>query len=161
MTAKEGKYLTFSLGKETYGIPIVSVKEIIGIISITEVPKTPKFIKGVINLRGNIIPLLDLRLKFNMNFKEYDDRTCIVVIELTHNDTKKWIGIAVESVSEVIYLNQENIEPPHEYFNDENQNFLIGMGKLKEQVILLLDIENILSSKEKNIITEIGGEENV
>jgi len=143
-----GKYLTFSLNSENYGIPILKVKEIIGLMDITYVPKTPEFIKGVINLRGKIIPIMDLRLKFKMEEKIYNERTCFIVVEVSINNIKRLIGIVVDTVSEVLTINKEDIEPPPDYGTKAEKSFLIGMGKVKGKVIILLNIEQILSYEE-------------
>lgn len=150
-----GKYLTFVLAKEEYGIPILKVREIIKLLEITSIPKTPGYIKGVINLRGKIIPIMDLRLKFGLEEKEYNERTCIVVVEITLNETKKLMGLIVDNVSEVVNLATDQIEPPPEYGYQNNQGYLIGVGKVKERVILLLDIEQILSREESVLLKEL------
>lgn len=150
-----GKYLTFVLAKEEYGIPILKVKEIIKLLDITSIPKTPGYIKGVINLRGKIIPIMDLRLKFGLEEMEYNERTCIVVVEITLNETRKLMGLIVDTVSEVANLTTDQIEPPPEYGFQNNQGFLIGVGKVKERVILLLDIERILSREESILLKEM------
>ncbi|MFP4017513.1 MAG: chemotaxis protein CheW, partial [Halanaerobiales bacterium] len=115
MENQKGKYLTFSLGKEEYGIPILEVKEIIGMMEITEVPKSPEFIRGVINLRGKIIPLMDLRLKFGLEELEYTERTCIIVIDIVNDENTKQIGVAVDAVSEVVSIPEDAIESPPSY----------------------------------------------
>lgn len=148
MEISGGKFLTFALGGEEYGIPIQKVKEIIGIMDITNVPRTPQFIKGVINLRGKIIPVMDLRLKFGLEERAYNQRTCIVVVEIHMTDTKRMMGIVVDTVSEVVNIQKGEIEPPPQYSSHEDNEFLIGMGKVKGKVILLLDIEQVLSSEE-------------
>jgi purine-binding chemotaxis protein CheW len=143
-----GKFLTFALGSEEYGIPIQKVKEIIGIMDITNIPKTPQFIKGVINLRGKIIPVMDLRLKFGLVEKSYDQRTCIIVVEIGIADAKRMMGIVVDTISEVISIQKGEIEPPPQYSTHVDNEFLTGLGKVKGKVILLLEIEHVLSSDE-------------
>ena len=150
-----GKFLTFALGSEEYAIPIQKVIEIIGIMDITSIPRTPAFIKGVINLRGKIIPVMDLRLKFDLEEKEYNQRTCIVVVEIELADSKRLVGIVVDTVSEVVNIQKNDIEPPPKYGGAVDTVFLTGMGKFKGKVILLLDIEQILSGEEKVLINEI------
>ena len=150
-----GKYLTFTLAKEEYGISILKVREIIKLLEITSIPKTPGYIKGVINLRGKIIPIMDLRLKFGLEEKEYNERTCIVVVEISLNDIRKLMGLIVDTVSEVANLTTDQIEPPPEYGYQNNQQFLIGVGKTKDRVILLLEIEQILSREESVLLKEI------
>lgn len=155
MENRGGKYLTFVLAKEEYGIPILKVREIIKLLEITSIPKTPGYIKGVVNLRGKIIPIMDLRLKFGLEENEYNERTCIVVVEITINETRKLMGLIVDTVSEVVNLTTDQIEPPPEYGYQNNHGYLIGVGKVKERVILLLDIEQILSREETVLINDL------
>ncbi len=154
MEAEAGIYLTLRLGKEIYGIPVLKVQEIIGKTVINEIPRMPRFIKGVINLRGKIIPLMDLRLKFNLEEKEYTDRTVFVVLEVNIGGKKRQMGIVVDSVSEVIKLEDNMIEPPPRYGLDVDSDFIVGMGKQNEKVIMLLDIEKVLTEKEMDFIAE-------
>ncbi len=155
MQAQEGKYLTFVLGSEEYGIPIKKVKEIIGMMGITNIPKTPEFVRGVINLRGKIIPILDLRLKFGLEEIEYTQRTCIIVVETSSSDIQKQMGIAVDSVSEVVNIQKGEIEPPPECGTQASIEFLTGLGKVKGKVLLLLDIDRVLNSDELVLSREI------
>jgi purine-binding chemotaxis protein CheW len=150
-----GKFLTFLLDSEEYGIPIQKIKEIIGIMDITGVPRSPSFIKGVINLRGKIIPVMDLRLKFELRQKEYNQRTCIIVVELGSAGATRLMGIVVDAVSEVVNIQKSEIELPPQYGNLVDTAFLTGMGKVKGKVILLLDIEQVLSNEEKVQLNEI------
>jgi purine-binding chemotaxis protein CheW len=147
MEAQEGKYLTFILGNEEYGILIKRVKEIIGIMDITNIPRTPEFIKGVINLRGKIIPIMDLRLRFGLSEKEYNQRTCIIVVEISLGELKKQMGLVVDTVSEVVNIQKNEIDPSTKYDVSGDTDFLMGLGKIKGKVILLLDIDQILSSE--------------
>lgn len=153
MKVQEGKYLTFSLGREEYGIPIQKIKEIIGMMEITHIPKTPGYIKGVINLRGKIIPLMDLRLKLEMEEVQYTERTCIIVADIHHEDVKRQMGLAVDSVSEVVNLQSSEIEPPAEY-GQVSDDFMAGIGKVKGKVILLMDIERVISNEELELLKE-------
>lgn len=133
------KYLTFHIGKEDYGIAIRHVIEIIGIQDITEVPDTPDFIKGVINLRGKVIPIMDIRLRFNMPSRDYDDRTCVIVVQLEETS----IGLVVDTVSEVASILESSIEPaPNRH--GRASNFIEGMGKIGEQIKILLDVQKLL-----------------
>lgn len=140
---QKGKFLTFSLGKEYYGIDIMYVKEIVGIQPITVVPELPEFIKGIINLRGKIIPVMDARLKFKKIPKEYNDRTCIIVIDVLELS----IGIIVDAVSEVLNINDENIVPPPN-LNTSGRKYIKSVGKSDENVTLILDCEKLLDEEE-------------
>ncbi len=148
MAVQKNKYLTFELDDEGYAIPILKVKEIIGMMQITEVPRLPKFVKGVINLRGKIIPVIDLRLKFGLEEKSYDERTSIIVVELETENSTSVSGMVVDTVNEVLDINDTDIEPPPRYGSDVDQAFLTGMGKVQENVIMLLNADKILSSTE-------------
>lgn len=148
MELHEGKYLTFCLGREDYGIPILQVREIIGMMEITCVPKTPGFVKGVINLRGKIIPIMDLRLKFGMQEIGYTERTCIIVVEVYIKQAKRTMGIVVDTVSEVVNINQNEIEAAMDYGARVEGDFLTGMGKVKGKVVMLLNIEKIVNDEE-------------
>lgn len=151
---QEGKHLTFSLGKETYGIPIQHVQQIIGMMDITEIPHTPKFIKGVTNLRGKIIPILDLRLKFELPPIDYTDRTCIIIVEMHVNGIKKWMGVVVDAVSEVLNIQSSEIEPPPQYGTQTENDFLTGMGKVKGKVILLLEMQKVLNQEDLKLLQQ-------
>ena len=142
--AVDQKLLTFSLGNEGYGISILKVKEIIGMLSITQVPRTPDFIKGVINLRGKIIPIMDLRIKFGMDEKTYNERTCIIVIEIKIQGVERLLGVVVDTVSEVINIDAEDIEPAPQYGSQVEHNLISGMGKVKDRVVIILDIEEVI-----------------
>jgi purine-binding chemotaxis protein CheW len=152
MESVGGKYLTFYLENEEYGIPIKKVKEIIGMLNITNIPKMPNYVKGVINLRGKIIPVMDLRLKFGMEVKEYNQRTCIVVVELFRDSDKKHIGIIVDKVSEVSNIVENEIENAPQYNSSMDSEFLLGIGKVKGRIILMLNIDKVLSLEEMTII---------
>jgi purine-binding chemotaxis protein CheW len=147
-TIKTGKYLTFTLADEEYGIGILKVKEIIGMMAITSVPRTPEFVKGVINLRGKVIPVIDLRLKFGMDAIQYTDRTCIIVVEIDANDMTIQIGIVVDSVSEVLNIKEEEIEKTPSFGTSINTDYILGMAKIDSGVKILLDIDKVLSAEE-------------
>jgi purine-binding chemotaxis protein CheW len=148
MVIEGGKFLTFLLDQEIYGIPIKKAREIIGVMEITHIPKTKNYIKGVINLRGKIIPIIDLRLKFGMVEKPYTDRTCIVVIEIVTTGGNYLVGVAVDTVAEVVNIQKTEIDLPPEYDSQIENDFLAGIGKLKDRVVMVLDIEKILSSED-------------
>ncbi len=139
-----GKYLTFTLGNEHYGIRIMKIKEIIGIMPITFVPRTPAHMKGVINLRGKVIPVVDLRLAFGLEPKEATERTCIIVVEAAGEGGVVQIGIVVDSVSEVMNLRAEEIEPPPAFGGSVRTEYILGMAKSNDGVKILLDIDRIL-----------------
>lgn len=145
---QRGKYLTFPLGKEIFGIEIRFVTEIIGIQSITYVPEVPAYVKGIINLRGKIIPVIDIRLKFKKDTIPYDDRTCIIVIDL--KDTS--IGLIVDCVSEVIDISDENIVAPPSYKTGFQNKFIKGIGKVGNDIKLLLDCEKIVSDGDTEVL---------
>jgi purine-binding chemotaxis protein CheW len=147
IAGKEGKYLTFGLGGEEYGLEILKVKEIIGIMNITAVPQTPKYVKGVINLRGKVIPVIDLRAKFGMDFQDYNERTCIIVVDIVNKAANKVImGIVVDSVSEVLNIKAEEIENTPTFGVKLNTDYILGMAKVKGTVKILLDIDKVLTS---------------
>jgi len=142
---KEGKYLTFALGPEDYGLEILKVREIIGYMDITAVPQTPHHVKGVINLRGQVIPVIDLRAKFGMDTTETTDETCIIVVEITQAGHKFNTGIVVDHVQEVLDIAGENIEDAPQFGSSVDTSFILGMGKVGESVKILLDIDKVLS----------------
>lgn len=148
MAEADQKLLTFSLGSEGYGVSILKVKEIIGMMDITPVPRTPEFIKGVINLRGKIIPVMDLRIKFGMAPQEYNERTCIIVAEVAMNGVQKLLGVVVDMVSEVVTITDEQIEPPPEYGTAMEHNSILGIGKIKDRVVIILDIDEVFVCEE-------------
>ena len=143
-----GKYLTFRLKKEDYGIAILKVREIIGMMPVTTVPKMPEYVRGVINLRGKVIQVIDLRQRFGMEKGEHSDRTCIVVAEIAKDDGKVQIGIIVDAVSEVLNIKPENIEAAPSFGASVDTRFISGMAKLDGGVKILLDIDLVLTGEE-------------
>ena len=148
MAQREGKYLTLSLAEEEYGIGILKIKEIIGLLPITTVPQTPDFVKGVINLRGKVIPVVDLRLRFGIKAADYTERTCIIVVEITGYSGTVLIGIVVDSVSEVLSIKNENIEDTPIFGTTLDTSYILGMAKMEGGVKILLDIDRVLNSEE-------------
>jgi len=148
MKDRAGKYLTFSLADEEYGVEILKIKEIIGMMPITTVPKTPEFVKGVINLRGKVIPVIDLRLRFSMEKSDYTERTCIIVVDLKNKATDILIGVVVDSVSEVLNIKEENIEDTPTFGTRLDTAYILGMAKMEGRVKILLDIDQVLSAEE-------------
>jgi purine-binding chemotaxis protein CheW len=148
MANQEGKYLTFSLAGEEYGIGILKVKEIIGMMPITTVPRTPVFVMGVINLRGKVIPVVDLRLKFGMEEMAYTERTCIIVVEIKGQGGSVLIGIVVDAVSEVLNIKGNDIEDTPTFGIKVNTDYILGMAKMNGKVKILLDIDKVLSEED-------------
>lgn len=142
---QEDKYLTFVLNKEDFGIEIRYVTEIIGIQNITEVPDMPPYVKGVINLRGKVIPVMDIRLRFGVEERAYDDRTCIIVININEQP----VGLIVDRVLEVLDIPKGEIEPPPKMRKGKNNKFIQGMGKVGDQVKILLDANKLLFDEEE------------
>jgi purine-binding chemotaxis protein CheW len=145
---REGKYLTFSLAGEEYGIGILKVKEIIGLMVITHVPQTPSYVKGVINLRGRVIPVVDLRTKFGLEAGECTERTCVVVVEVSRNNGHVLIGSVVDSVSEVLNIRQSEIEDTPDFGVHLDTRCILGMAKVGSGIKILLDIDSVLGNDE-------------
>ena len=144
MSSIEGKFLTFVLCGEEYGLEILKVREINGLMDITSVPQMPDYMKGVINLRGKVIPVVDLRLKFGLSDTEYTKETCIIVVDVRNT----LVGIVVDTVSEVLDVGAEAIEPAPHMDQSVGTDFILGMAKIKGQVKILLDIDKVLRSEE-------------
>jgi purine-binding chemotaxis protein CheW len=155
MNELAGKYLTFNLAKEIYGIEILKVQEIIGIMTITQVPRTPEFVRGVINLRGRVIPVVDLRLKFALESKEDTEKTCIIVLQIACGDERKVMSIIVDEVDEVLDIKGEQIESPPTFGSGAETDFIMGMGKIAKRVVLLLDADKVLAEDEIKIMDQI------
>jgi purine-binding chemotaxis protein CheW len=149
---REGKYLTFTLDEEEYGIGILKIKEIIGMMPITPVPQTPEYVKGVINLRGRVIPVVDLRLMFGMDTMDYTERTCIIVVEISGQAGTVQIGIVVDSVSEVLTIKAEEIEDTPTFGTRLNTDYILGMAKKEEGVKILLNIDIVLTSESISVL---------
>lgn len=140
-----GQYLTFQLQEEYYGVPILQVREIIGVQNITRVPETEPHLKGVINLRGQVIAVIDLRIKFGMAEKEYDEETCIIIIE----EDGQMTGAVVDRVDEVVDLSARQIEPPPKFQSTVDTDFISGMGKAEQQVFILLDTLQVMKAQDQ------------
>lgn len=146
------KYLIFRTGEEQFGIPIQHVTEIVELQKITRVPEMPDFIRGVMNLRGLVIPLIDVRLRFNIAEKEYDDRTCIVIIRVK----EKHVGLIVDRVSEILEIHQDHVSAPPQFKRDGVRNrYIQGLGKVGDEVKILLNVEEILHEDELAVIGEM------
>lgn len=146
--ARDGKYLTFSLAGEDYGIGILKVREIIGMMPITPVPLAPEFLKGVINLRGKVIPVVDLRRKFGMEEAQVTERTCIIVVEINGSNSRVPMGIVVDAVSEVLNVKSSDIEQTPNLGGNLRADYILGIGKMDGGIKILLDIDRILNTQE-------------
>lgn len=144
-TDREGKYLSFALANEEYGLEILKVREIIGYMEITAVPQTPHFVKGVINLRGQVIPVIDLRSKFGMETTEVTDKTCIIVVEIDQEEKAFNTGIIVDHVQEVLDIAGDQIENAPQFGVSVQTDYILGMGKIGGSVKILLDIDKVMA----------------
>ncbi len=156
---KEGKYLTFALAHEEYGLEILKVREIIGYMDITAVPQTPHHVKGVINLRGQVIPVIDLRAKFGMETTEVTEETCIIVVETSQGGRKFSTGIVVDHVQEVLDIAGEGIEEAPQFGSSVDTDFILGMGKIGDTVKILLDIDKVLAGTDFESYSSTGKKE--
>lgn len=150
--SKEGKYLTFALAQEQYGLEILKVREIIGYLDVTSVPQTPAYVKGVINLRGQVIPVIDLRTKFGMEPSDVTDETCIIVAETRQAGRTLSTGIVVDRVQEVLDIASESIEDAPQFGNSVDTDFVMGMAKVDDSVKILLDIDAVLATSDLNAL---------
>jgi purine-binding chemotaxis protein CheW len=153
MDYRVGKYLSFHVGPEEFAIGVLGVREIMGMQDVTAVPHTPSYVKGIINLRGKVVPVVDLRLKFGMPATDYTARTCIVVVDVPGDGTSVLMGVIVDSVSDVVNIASGEIEDAPDFGDGVNIPYLIGIAKSKGKVKLLLNIEKVLTSSE---LTDIG-----
>ncbi len=154
-SSRAGKYLIFHLGAEEFGTEVLKVREIMGIQDITDVPQTPPYVKGVINLRGKVIPVVDLRIKFGLAPEEYTPRTCIIVVRTQQDGDDLMIGIIVDGVAEVLTLADSDIEDTPDFGPGVVTPYLLGMAKIKGKVKILLDIDQVLSRNELNGLTAL------
>jgi purine-binding chemotaxis protein CheW len=148
---QKGKFLTFTLGNEAYGLEIKYVTEIIGVQEITEVPELPRYIRGIINLRGKIIPVMDVRLRFKKPFREYNDRTCIVVVDIKDIS----VGLIVDAVSEVMTIQDQDVVPPPDLNKGSSNKYIKGIGKVGNEVKLILDCSKLLNDEEVQNLEDI------
>lgn len=152
---RAGKYLVFGLGREEFGIKVLNVREIMGIQDITAVPHTPPYLKGVINLRGKVIPVVDLRAKFGLPGVEHTQRTCIIVVQVSHGTNSVLMGIIVDGVAEVLNLMPGDIEDTPDFGNGVTTSYLLGMAKVKDRVKILLNIDEVMAAQELQTIGDL------
>ena len=142
--ALAGKYLTFALGREEYGLPVLKVREIIKVMEVTLVPQVPPHVRGVINLRGKVIPVVDLRLKFGLPEQDYSERTCIIVVDVDLGASRLMMGIVVDSVSEVLNIASVEVDAAPEFGERVDTDYMLGLAKVKGSVKILLDLDRVL-----------------
>jgi len=150
-----GKYLTFKLAEEEYGLEILKVQEIIQMQSVTKVPRTPDYVRGVINLRGKVIPVIDLRKKFNLPTVSDTEKTCIIVVQIQQAESRVTMGTIIDEVKEVLDIKAENIEETPSFGASINTEFIMGMGKIGSSVKILLDIDKVMSVRELSDIKKV------
>jgi len=154
--AKAGKYLTFRLSNEDYGLEILKVQEIIGVMTATKMPRMPAFVRGIINLRGKLIPVIDMRSKFSLPSQEDTAKTCIIVVQVAIENERVTMGICVDAVSEVLNIQQSELEPAPTFGTKLDTDFMLGLGKVGNKVVMLLDIDRVLTGVEvKTIIGNV------
>jgi purine-binding chemotaxis protein CheW len=146
-----GEYLTFTLGKEEYGMDILKVQEIRGYDAVTAIANTPAFIKGVINLRGIIVPIVDLRIKFNLSKVEYDQFTVVIILNLS----KRVVGVVVDSVSDVLTLTPDQIKAAPSLSTSLDTKYIMGLGTIDQRMLILVDIEKLMSSRDMELVDEV------
>ena len=153
--AQEGKYLSFVLGGQEYGLEILKVQEINAMMEITRVPRTPDYVRGVVNLRGRVIPVISLRKKFQMAQVEDTEKTCIIVVQVQCQEESMTMGVVVDEVSEVLTIGQESIEPSPSFGGGmEGTDYITGLGKMTDKMVILLDIDRVLDAEDMEIMVE-------
>ncbi len=157
-TAQPGLYLTFNLAGEVHGLQILKVQEIMGMMNVTAVPQMPDFVRGVINLRGKVIPVVDLRSKFGLDTTEDTDRTCVIVVQIESESGQVTMGVIVDEVAEVLDIGSDQIEPPPSFGASVYTDFILGMGKVGDNVLILLDIDEIMAADVATIIEQTSKE---
>ena len=156
LSSLAGKYLTFKMDVEEFGLEILKVQEIIKMMDITRVPRTPAFVRGVINLRGKVIPVVDLRLKFDMEARENTDKTCVIVVTVRRSSGAVVMGIIVDEVSEVLDVAGSSIEPAPQFGAAVDTSFILGMGKIGDRVVTLMDVNRVLSGEDVAAVAAVG-----
>lgn len=152
------QYLTFQMEEEIFALDVGKVREILDYTNITKVPQTPDYMKGVINLRGSVVPVVDMRLKFNMAAQDRTVDTCIIVVEITIDKEQTILGALVDSVQEVFELEPSQVEPAPRIGTKLNTDFILGMGKRDEHFVIILDIDRVFSSEELDIVSSMRGD---
>lgn len=153
------QYLTFKLGDEVFALDISQVREVLDFTTVTKVPRTPEFMRGVINLRGSVVPIVDMRLKFGMSKTEKTVNTCMIIVEIVLDGERLIVGALADSVQEVIELDPGQIEPPPRIGTKLNTEFIRGMGKREENFIIILEVDKIFSTDELQIVHDMKGQE--
>ena len=156
VAGEEGQFLTFTLNKEMFAIGILNIKEILEYGNVTTVPMMPEFIRGVINLRGAVVPVVDLAARFGGQQSEITKRSCIVIIEVTTDDERQDIGVVVDTVSEVLEIPDNEIEPAPSFGAKVRADFIAGMGKIEGKFVIILNVNNVLSVEELALLNEVG-----
>ena len=146
--ADNSQFLTFQLDNEAYGVDILRVQEIKGWVPVTRIPNTPEYLKGVLNLRGTIVPIIDMRMRFNLESMEYNAETVIIVLSVQTGSGERVVGIVVDSVSDVLSVQTSEIKPSPDFGNSVNTEFIDGLATVEEQMVMLLDIDKMLSTDE-------------
>lgn len=154
-TAEATQYLTFKLQEEVFAVDVAKVREILDLVTITKVPQTPEFMRGVINLRGSVVPVVDMRLKFGLSRTESTVNTCIIVMEISLDEETTVVGALADSVQEVLELDAEQIEPAPRIGTHLNTEFIKGMGKIGEHFVMILEIDKVFSAEELLLTEEI------
>jgi purine-binding chemotaxis protein CheW len=155
-----GKYLTFELGRESYGVPVLKVREIIRVIDITRVPRMPDYVKGVINLRGKVMPVIDLRIRVGLEKAEFTDTTCTIVTQVTHSDgVQSLLGLIVDAVEEVSQVKGEELEPPPDFGSTVNTDYIVGMARIKGSIKTLLDIDKVIATEMSDAIDAVNAQQ--
>ncbi len=148
------EFLTFTLGQEEYGIEILKVQEIRGYDAVTHIANTPDFIKGVINLRGSIVPIVDMRIKFNLGHVEYDEFTVVIIL----NVARRVVGMVVDGVSDVVTLTTEEIKPAPEFGSGIDTKYVTGIGTVDDRMLILVDIERLMTSRDMELVDTVAQE---
>ena len=149
--------LTFTLGEEVFAVDIAQVREVLEYSEMTKVPRTPEYMRGVINLRGHVVPVVDMRLKFGMNASEITVNTCVIIVEVSMGEDSSVLGAMVDSVKEVLTIEPQNVEPPPRMGTRLNTNFIRGMGKQEDGFVIILDADRVFSSDELTMLQQVPG----